>query len=445
MLTKRFIAHIKKEDILPDNVLLLLAVSGGLDSVVLAELCKQAGFRFAIAHCNFQLRGEESKRDEEFVKELSEKYEVHFYLRRFQTESYAEEKKISIQEAARELRYDFFSDILNESNNSPDLLLTAHHRDDNIETLLMNFFRGTGLQGLTGIPLKNGKTRRPLLAFSRDELNEFAEKNNLKWVEDSSNQLSKYTRNYIRNELIPAISKIYPEVKANLARNIERFKEINKQYQFSVEAWKKKLVHQKGKEWHIPVRWLMKTNKALIYDLLSPYGFSEGQLEEIIKLSKAGSGKYIDAANSDYRIILHRRWFIIAPKKNDELLRQYLITIDEKELKFPDGKLNIEKIQGTSLSEDPFIACMNVAEIEFPLLLRKVKTGDYFYPLGMKKKKKLSRFFIDIKLSKTQKESAWVLESAGRIVWVLGLRLDERIKLKPSTEKTLRISWSQTV
>lgn len=445
MLTTRFIAHIKKEHLFSGEAFLLLAVSGGLDSVVMTELCRQAGFRFAIAHCNFRLRGEESNRDEQFVRTLAEKYGVPVYVRGFDTEEYTQQKKISIQEAARELRYEFFSSILSEKNESPQFLLTAHHQDDNIETALMNFLRGTGLQGLTGMPSINGKIRRPLLEFSREELLEFARKHNLEWVEDSSNQLSKYTRNYLRNEWIPAIEIIYPEIKASMARNIKRFKEINKQYQVSIEAWRKKLLHRKGEEWHVPVRLLMKTNKALIYELLSEFGFSEGQVEEIIKLSRSSSGKFIDAASGDNRLILHRRWFIIAPAKDRDQIGHYILDRESTELEFPEGKLLIESIQGSAMSDGMLIASMNENEIEFPLLLRKAATGDYFYPLGMKKKKKLSRFFIDNKLSKTEKERSWVLESAGRIIWVLGQRLDERVRLKPSTEKTLRISWIQTV
>lgn len=443
MLTQRFMAKISEQDLFPGEALLLLGVSGGLDSIVLMELCKQAGFRFEIAHCNFQLRGEESKRDEEFTRTLAEKYQVPFHLRSFDTEVYAQTKKISIQEAARQLRYDFFREII-EGKEAPSYLLTAHHRDDNIETVLMNFLRGTGLQGLTGIPAINGKTRRPLLSFSRQELLEFAQQQQLSWVEDSSNQLSKYTRNYLRNEWIPAIEKIYPEVKANLARNIERFKEINKQYRESAEAWKKKLLQKKGNEWHIPVRLLRKINRAMVYELFSDYGFSEGQVEEIIKFSNAGTGKYLDAANSDNRIILHRHWLILAPCTDHSSNAHFIINKEDAEFEFSAGKLSFTSSPGSIITMDPLIASLDEKKIVFPLVLRKAKTADYFYPLGMKKKKKISRFFIDNKLSKTEKEKTWVLESAGKIIWVLGQRLDERVKLSPASGRTLRISWTRT-
>lgn len=445
MLLERFTSQVRKQALFTGDDFLLLAVSGGLDSVVMTALCKEAGYKFAIAHCNFQLRGEESARDQAFVRELADKYEVPFFLRCFETEKYATEKKLSIQEAARELRYGFFQELIQDAKYTPAYLLTAHHRDDNVETVLMNFLRGTGLQGMTGIPPVNGKIRRPLLLFSREELLDFAKDRQLRWVEDSSNQLSKYTRNFLRNEWIPAIEKIYPEVKTNIARNIERFSEINKQYRISLENGKKKLIHRKGNEWHIPVRLLLKTNKAMVYELLSEHGFSEGQMEEVYKLANAGSGKYIEAANSDKQIILHRKWFVIASRMDKVENGHYIIDMKNGELPFPGGKIKTYLLVGSVLSEDPLIASIDADTIEFPLLLRKPKTGDYFYPLGMKKKKKkVSRFFIDNKLSKTEKEKAWILESGGKIIWILGQRIDERVKLKSSSTHTLCISWTQT-
>ena len=273
---------------------LILAVSGGADSVVLCELCKQAGYDFSIAHCNFQLRREESERDEEFVKGLGVKYSVEVIVKKFETAQYASESKISIQEAARALRYEWFDELVDSfrsesgTHHSPFTihLLTAHHADDNNETLLMNFFRGTGLHGLTGIPVSYGNIKRPMLSFYKEEILLFAKENNLEFVEDSSNLSSKYTRNFFRNELIPAISKVYPKVNENLQDNISRFKEIEKLYLFSVGELKKKLCKQKGNEIHIPVKQLTGlNNRALIYEIISEYGFNEKQVDELIKLA----------------------------------------------------------------------------------------------------------------------------------------------------------------
>ena len=239
-LLKDFIRNIEQQKLFQKNDALLLAVSGGADSVALCELCFQAGFHFEIAHCNFQLRGEESERDEKFVVDLAEKYWTKVFVKKFETEKYAEENKISIQVAARQLRYQWFDELLqiNEENQqaftkNPTFLLTAHHANDNIETLLMNFMKGTGIKGLQGILPKQEKIIRPLLFAKKEEILTFLQENNLEFVEDSSNASDKYTRNYFRNQLIPSIQKVFPKVEENLIKNIERFREAEVLYQAS--------------------------------------------------------------------------------------------------------------------------------------------------------------------------------------------------------------------
>ena len=438
-LLQRFKENITRQHLFSSKDKLLLAVSGGVDSVVLCELCKQAGYDFIIAHCNFQLREEESNRDEQFVRALGLKYAADTYVRGFDTKKYAVENRISIQEAAREIRYDYFRLLIAESKYAT-YLLTAHHADDNNETLLMNFFRGTGLRGLTGIPVMTGYVRRPLLIFSKEELQEFAREYKLDFVEDSSNQSSKYTRNYFRNEMIPAISKVYPQVKENLQHNINRFKEIERLYQFSVSELKKRLCKHKGNEIYIPFRQLMAyNNRALIYEIISDYGFHEKQVEEIVKLSESDSGKYIQAPEGNYRIIKHRNWFIISPLSSAEI-ENIVIEKGEKEIQFSLGKLRVEEISSSKSPGSGMEVSLNANEIEYPLLLRKRKTGDYFYPLGMKKKKKLNRFLIDLKLSAPEKDKIWVIESNQRIVCVVGYRIDDRFKITDSTKTVLQIS-----
>lgn len=433
---------IKQNNLFSPKDKLLLAVSGGVDSIVLCELCKQAGYDFNIAHCNFKLRGEESKRDEQFVRELGKRYGVEVLVKEFDTQKFATENKLSAQEAARNLRYEWFEELVvsrSSKDNVRNLLLTAHHADDNNETLLMNFFRGTGLHGLTGIPLSINYIRRPLLLFSKNELLEFANANKLEFAEDSSNQSSKYTRNYFRNELIPAIGKVYPQVKENLQDNIKRFVAIEKLYLLSVEELKKKLCRHNGNEIHIPVKQLMGyDNTALIYEIISPFGFNERQVNELIKLAASNSGKYIQSPENNYRIIKHRHWFIITPVK---ALESDNIIIEEgaKEIRFALGNLNLETTTNHKLQTTNDSVSLDLKDIKFPLLLRKWKTGDYFYPLGMQKKKKLNRFFIDQKLSKTEKENAWVIESNQRIVWVVGHRIDDRFKITEKTKEVVRL------
>ncbi len=452
-LLQRFLQFIQQQNLFYRKDKLLLAVSGGVDSVVLCELCKQAGYDFTILHCNFQLRGEESKRDENFVRDMGKKYEVEALVKEFDTKVFAAENKIGIEEAARELRYKWFGEIVNSQlsiandpiHHSPFAiyLLTAHHADDNIETVLMNFCRGTGLTGLEGIPVSLNHVRRPLLGFWKEELVEFAKQYELEFVEDSSNRSSKYTRNLFRNEIIPMISKAYPQVKENLQNNINRFKGINKLYHISVAEIKKKILKSKNGEIHIPIKQLMSyQNRALIFEIISEYGFNEKQVDEVIKLAETGSGRFIQSPNAAYRIIKFRNWFIIS-KNISQDVDIIIIEEDTSEIEIQNSKLKIQDYFLTSdfrLPSSNFIACLDAEEITYPLILRKWKQGDYFYPLGMRKKKKLARFFIDQKLSKTEREKIWVLEMNKKILWIVGLRIDERFKITGKTKKLLRIS-----
>ncbi|HUC81340.1 MAG TPA: tRNA lysidine(34) synthetase TilS [Flavisolibacter sp.] len=420
---------------------LLLAVSGGVDSVVLCELSKQAGLQFAIAHCNFGLRGEESERDETFVRSLGEKYGVEVFVKKFDTKTYAEEVRLSIQEAARKLRYDWF-EVMRKSGGF-DYALLAHHADDNIETLLMNFFRGSGLEGLTGMPEKKKGFRclRPMLQLRRAEIEAFAKTHKLAWVEDSSNASSKYTRNLFRNELLPQLKTVFPNVEENLLNNIKRLQQTTSLYNELMEGVKKKVYEVKGEEVHIPVLKLMKyKDTSLIYEIIKDFGFGEKAVEEVIKLANADSGKYI--ANEQYRIIRHRAWFIIAPLT--VTAQTFVLDKDDSLLQFGDQQIRMKRIakEKFSLEKDSSIAQLDAKEIKFPLVLRKWKAGDYFYPLGMRKKKKLARFFIDQKLSKTEKEKVWVVESHKRIVWIIGYRIDDRFKVTDATKDVLQLSLS---
>jgi tRNA(Ile)-lysidine synthase len=450
-LLQQFQEFISKENLFHQKNKLLLAVSGGMDSVVLCELCQLSGFDFAMAHCNFQLREEESERDEIFVKELAGKYNKRIFVRKFDTEKNAAEKKISIQVAAREMRYAWFDELVNGEwsmvNNESQFqehihhIVTAHHLDDNIETILMNFFKGTGIAGLHGILPKQGKIVRPLLFAKKAALNQFATDNHLQWVEDSSNESDKYSRNYFRRQVIPLIEKIYPAAVNNLSSNIARFRDIETLYQQSIDLHKKKLLEQKGSEMHIPVLKLKKSQplQTIIYEIIKDYQFTPHQVDEVINLLDSGSGKYI--LSSTHRILKNRNWLIISPANSKEAAN---VIIDEVgSWQSTVGNLHLEIIPTTNfkLQTTSKIAQLDAAKIKFPLLLRKWKQGDYFYPLGMKKKKKLSRFFIDNKLSQTEKEKTWVMEMNKKIIWIVGLRIDERFKITTQTKNILVIRF----
>lgn len=438
---EHFIRFFKEKNLSLTQQRYLLAVSGGVDSLVLCELSKAAGLSFAIAHCNFSLRGEESLRDEVFVRSLGEKYGVTVFVQNFDTIAFAEKKKLSIQEAARKLRYDWFDAIRKTHNFSYTLL--AHHANDNIETVLMHFFRGTGLEGLTGMPDENREKYclRPMLKLKRSEILAFAKERSLTWVEDSSNASDKYTRNFFRNTLIPQVQTVFPQAEDNLLHNIRRLQETATLYNALVEDLKKKICERKGEEVHIPVLKLMPyQNTSLPYEIIKDFGFGEPFVAELLKLAGAGSGKYI--SNESYRIIRHRAWFIIAPKS---ITATTLVLEKEEERVAFDNQemvLTFIEVEKFSLDKSPSVAQLDAGEVQFPLLLRKWKKGDYFYPLGMRKKKKLSRFFIDQKLSQTQKEKVWVLESHKRIVWIVGHRIDDRFKVTENTRKVLQLSLS---
>ena len=478
-LLQKFQQYIAQENLFSAKDTLLLAVSGGIDSVVLCELCHQAGYDFVIAHCNFQLRAGESERDGQFVRQLGVKYGKQVLVKRFETEAYANANKVSIQVAARELRYAWFFSIarsLESGVDSPDSIgssqspgntealsdhspltthdsplttdasrrtshvLTAHHLDDNIETLLMNFFKGTGIAGLRGMLPKQGKIIRPLLFAGKEAIKAFAAEQQLLWVEDSSNQSDKYARNYFRNQLIPLVKNIYPEAENNLTHNLQRFKEIELLYRQSIDQHKKKLLEHRGNELHIPVLKLQKTSPlhSVLYEIIKDFGFGPAQVVEAVALLHSETGKYIQSAT--HRIIKNRSWLIISPVKTTEADNILVEGPGLVELVIGNLELVLHDKLPKQIPGAGNEALLDAGEIGFPLLLRKWKTGDYFYPLGMRKKKKLSRFFIDQKLSKTAKENIWVLESGKKIIWVVGHRIDDRFKITPQTKTTLQIT-----
>ena len=446
-LITQFNAYINEQHLFEKKDKLLLAVSGGVDSVVLCELCSQSGYDFVIAHCNFQLRGKESNEDEIFVQSLAHKYNVDIKSTRFDTVDYAKKNKLNIQIAARELRYDFFNKILAE-DNSIKHIITAHHANDNAETVLMNFLKGTGINGLQGILPKDagigGKVVRPLLFAKKDMLIALANEQKLQWREDQSNETNKYTRNYFRNDWMPSIEKIIPQLEDNLLENIQRLKEVNLLYESAVETILKKLVEKKGKELHIPVLKLLKTPalSTVLYELLKSYSFSSQQIPEVIKLLQAESGKYISSAT--HRLIKNRQWVILSPLQ-DKLSNHFIVEQNEKEIHFDDMKISIQQSEPPfNINKDQYCAQIDTSAVSFPLILRKWKQGDYFYPLGMDKKKKLSRFFIDNKLSLLEKENCWVLESNKKIIWVVGQRMDNRCKINSSTKLAIVFTLSSS-
>jgi len=425
---------------------LLIAVSGGVDSVVLCDLCFHAGFNFEIAHCNFQLRGMDSEADEKFVIELANKYNVKYHVVKFETEKFAAEHKQNIQLAARNLRYNWFNEIL-AHNTTIKHIVTAHHADDNLETILMNFFKGTGINGLKGIQSNHagigGKIVRPLLFANKSELVDYALSNNCQWREDLSNESDKYTRNFFRNQIIPLIENVIPEAKTNVQNNIKRFNDISIIYDNAISNIKTKMLEPKGNEMHIPVLKLLKHDafETILFEIIKPYNFTSSQLKDAVKLLHADSGKYV--MSSSHRVLKNRNWLIISPNESqDESV--FIIESDTKMVNFGSNKISIENTTSTHFSNDATTALLDMKNIQYPLMLRKWRQGDYFYPLGMLKKKKLSRFLIDLKLSLLEKENTWVIESNKKIIWVVGKRIDNRFKITDTTASVLKLTLTSS-
>lgn len=423
---------------------IIVAVSGGLDSMVLAALLNRTAAEIIIAHCNFRLRGTESDGDEMLVREFASQLGVACFVRPFDTSAILEKQGGNLQETARDLRYRWFEQLRQEQDY--DLIATAHHKQDSVETMLINFFKGTGIAGMHGILPQQGKIIRPLLPFTKANLEQFATAQHIPWREDSSNAKDQYTRNAIRNQLFPAIEQIFPQALEHLAGNTVRFAEAEKLYLESIERYRKKLIEKRGQDWYLPILKLRHVTPlhTILWELVKPFGFNSGQLSDIARLLEAETGKYIAAP--DFRIIRNRNFLIITAGQQEESTH-ILIQENEVEAHTAGFSLTIKHASFTPGDMEQILhftkekICVDRNALTFPLVLRPWKTGDYFYPLGMnRKKKKVSRFLIEQKVPLHEKEHVWVLESNQSIVWVTGMRPDERFKVRPDTVRCVYFS-----
>lgn len=444
-LLRRFKDHISENGLWQQGDFLFLACSGGADSVVLAHLLHQMNQPFQILHCNFNLRGDESKRDEDFVRALAVDLGVECLVKSFDTEVSMQLMGKGVQETARKLRYDWFNAvILAQKNLHPSsFLLTAHHADDQVETLAMHFFRGTGIAGLHGIKQKTGKLVRPLLFAARKEILAYAEAHDIAWVDDSSNQEDNYTRNHFRHMVIPQVEKVFPSVRENLLDNAKRFSEMEIIYNNQVQKIKSGLIEQKGKSVAIPVNKLkaLVPLDTIMFEVFRDFGFTSHQVPEIKKLFTAISGKSF--SSSTHRVLRNRDWLLIDPIEEKE--HGIIVVEQDMAAAFFNGKeLSFTAISGKQMVDsNPGHAWIDLTHIKFPLIIRPWRAGDYFYPLGMKKKKKIARFLTDLKLSLSEKENQWVIESDKKIIWVIGRRIDDRVKICPTSKQAMLIRLKQ--
>ena len=422
---------------------ILLAVSGGIDSVVMMELFSASGFDFAIAHCNFKLRGEESDKDELFVRGLAKEKNAKYFVKRFDTREFAKKNNLSIQMAARQLRYDWFESIIEKEGYS--LYSSAHHLDDQIETFFINLFRGTGISGLHGIKPKQGKLIRPLLFANRRDIETYAEINKIIYREDSSNKKTNYLRNNIRHNLIPVLEKIKPGFADMMDQNIKRFSQSEQIYRNEIETKKRKIVQHINNEVKIAITQLekLKPLETYLYEFLIPYGFSFAITYDISNSLKSGSGKKFF---SDSHILIRDRDFLLIRKKEGNKFnncKEHKIHLADNYISRPI-ELKLEKLgfsDDFSFSEDKKVASFDFDKLVFPLILRKWKKGDHFFPLGMNNKKLLSNFFIDNKFSLFEKEDTWLLTSNDKVVWIVGHRIDNRFKVDKPTKNIFQIMF----
>lgn len=415
---------------------LLIACSGGMDSVVLAHLMMKLNYEMALVHCNFSLRGKESDGDEMFVVGLAKNMDIPIFAETFDTNAFVHNTGVSTQMAARTLRYKWFEEIL--TNFKYDYLLTAHHLDDDLETFFINLSRGTGINGLVGIPSKNDRVIRPLLAFSRDEILKYAKKNKLKWREDSSNQKTDYLRNKIRLEVLPPFKETNDSLLRNFKktqRNLRSAKNLIEDYMALIYN----LAVARDKDFYrINIQKLkdLPNTEALLYELLNGFGFTEWN--DVSSLIDAQTGKQL--FSKTHRLLKNRDELLLSEIEFDRREEEFLMF--ENEIKTPI-KLRIERVESIQDTGQNQIY-VDSDKLRFPLKIRRWKEGDSFQPFGLKGSKKLSKFFKDEKISLIEKEKIWLLLSDEKIVWVIGHRMDDRYKVTDTTKLILRISYSVT-
>ena len=435
----RFLEYIKTNNLADKSDKILIGVSGGRDSVFMAEMFIRTGFDIEIAHTNFSLRGEESDSEEKFVKEYAKKHNLKFHSIKFDTKAYAQENKISIQMAARQLRYSWFDELIEEHNFAS--IAVAHNRNDTVETFFINLIRGTGIKGLKGISNKKGNVIRPILFADRKDITAYLQKNNIAWKDDSSNDSDKYQRNFIRHNIIPKFEELDQDFVSRMQTNMKALSSINAVYENEVKHRKQKVFVNQLDKILVNIEMLKKLNPldTYLFEFIREYDFSYEQVLELIDILDSSSGKQI--LSKTHRIVKDREFLIITnlTQKNEE---EYIIQKGMIHLKAP-LHLHFEIFNNVNfkIPKDKNIASLDCQKLEFPLKLRRWKKGDSFMPLGMNNFKKLSKFFIDEKFSIVDKENTWILTTANNnIIWIVGHRIDNRFIIDEKTEKVYSIS-----
>jgi len=445
-----FLTYINEQKLFEPSEKVLLTVSGGKDSVAMLDLFCEANrndgrFRFSVAHCNFQLRGKDSDDDQIFVENLCKENKVVFHTKTFETKTYAKKNKVSIEMAARTLRYEWFESIRQELNC--DYIATAHHLNDSIETVLLNLTKGTGISGLKGISAKKGHIIRPMLFASRREIDDYVTKKNLSWKEDSSNTSNDYQRNLIRNEVVPLLKKINPNFDETFARNLERFHSLEADFRKNFNQFKTMVMREENGIYFLKIANVKHWQSANYYleELLKEFGFNYFQSKKIFNSLDRLSGKMFYSEH--FTLLKDREELVISPPSSSEQTKSIIISLEEsnKEITFDYFDniikftvLNIEEID-TNFERNNTILFADFDKITFPITLRKWQEGDWFIPLGMNGKKKISDFLVDRKISLNLKKRIFLLTSQDATIWIINHRADNRFKLTDATKKVLKV------
>lgn len=426
MIEKKIAQYIDNERLFPIDARIIVALSGGADSVALLRILHTLGYDCEAAHCNFHLRGTESDRDEMFVRKLCKTMRTPLHTIDFATEQYAIEKKISIEMAARELRYQWFAEI--KEKTKANVIAVAHHQDDSVETVLLNLIRGTGINGLLGIRPKNGDIVRPLLCISRKEITDYLQNAGQEYMTDSTNLQDEYTRNKIRLNLLPLMQKINPLVKEHIIDTSNYLNDVNRIYNKGIEEGKQRVI-EKGNIRIVP---LLKEPSpgALLFEILYPLGFNAAQTKNILAMLEGQTGKQF-ISKDGWRVVKDRELLLIDKKEKQEIPPFCLIK-EEKEY-----------TKDFIIPREKHIACFDTDKLIGELNLRKWQTGDIFIPFGMKGKKKVSDYLTDRKFSIIQKENQWVLCCGDKIIWIVGERTDNRFRIDEKTKKVTVFKMSE--
>lgn len=426
---------------LTDDRPVLVGLSGGADSVALLGVLVRLGYDCIAVHCNFHLRGEESLRDEHFAEDFAVRLlKVPFYKTDFDTSGYAAEKHLSIEMAARELRYNWFERM--RLKLGAQAIAVAHHRDDSVETLLMNLVRGTGIRGLVGIRPKNGFVVRPLLAVSRQDILHWLAGRQYVYMTDSTNLSDAYTRNFVRLRVLPLLEEMNPSVKTTIARTAEHLSAAETIYLETIRKARQEVMTPDHRL-SIPALLQYPAPETILYELLRPYGFTRLVSDDVFLSLSKESGKCFYA--TDYRLVKDRDYLLIVARRQEPESAIYTLETEEGVWHVPI-ELSCRKIVLSSdfhIRKDKHMAYLDYDKLRFPLVLRHWQEGDWFVPFGMKGRKKLSDYFSDHKFSRIQKEQTWLLCSGNDIVWIVGERSDNRFRIDEGTKSVLIVNFSR--